>query len=183
MRVRWSAAVGLTVIGLLLTACSDDGGPATLPDVSPSTPATSPLATPTGDPTAQLEAEITAFYEDYVQTINESFASTDALARRSQMFVASCLHCQRGLALARRAHDEQLVLEGGELSTHAVSLDAVTDEIATFSVVSSAAAGGLIDGAGRVVQELAESTNLHVTYQARRQPAGRWILISSEVVS
>ncbi|HET6686052.1 MAG TPA: hypothetical protein VFH02_05940, partial [Jiangellaceae bacterium] len=103
MRARMGAASGLALAGLMLASCSGDETPGTLPDVTPtsarSQEATS--ATPTGDPTAALEAEITAFFEEYDRTVDESWTSTEALARRRDMFADSCAPCRRGFDLTQ----------------------------------------------------------------------------------
>ena len=83
MRARIGVSAVVLTAATTVAACSDNGGePSTLPDA---TPASSPVSTetaaptPTGDPTAQLEAEITEFYRLYVETINESWTSEEAL--------------------------------------------------------------------------------------------------------
>src|SRR5918995_239788 len=104
MRTPLRCGLGFALAGLVLGACSDADDPGALPDVTPSTTSVeSPSATPSGDPTAQLEAEITAFYEDYVKTSNESWTSLEALDRRRAMFADTCEACLLGYDLARRA--------------------------------------------------------------------------------
>jgi len=103
MRARMGAAAGLALAGLMLASCSGDDVPGTLPDVTPTTdgPQETTSATPTGDPTAALEAEITAFFEEYIQVSNASWTSTDALDRRRQMFADSCSACLFGYEIVQ----------------------------------------------------------------------------------
>ncbi|HZY29006.1 MAG TPA: hypothetical protein VFE49_12210 [Jiangellaceae bacterium] len=185
MRARMGAAAGLALAGLMLASCSGDDVPGTLPDVTPTTdgPQETTNATPTGDPTAALEAEITAFYEHYVQTINESWTSAEALARRREMFSDSCAECLAGYDFAQRAQVDRLRLEGDAASVARVRIDAVNGDVVTFSTFSNVPAARLIDQQGKVVVEFDEGRSTQTTYQAQRRGHGQWIIISGHTLS
>jgi hypothetical protein len=186
MGARMGAAAGLALAGLMLASCSGDDVPGTLPDVTPTTdgPQETTSTTPTGDPTAALEAEITAFFEEYIQTINESWSSTAALERRREMFSDACKHCLAGFELAERAHDEALVLEAPPATARRVRLDAVDADIATVLVVEDVPAGQLVDGQGIVIEEFGASLGAQVVYRAQRKPRDDgWVIIASDLLS
>jgi hypothetical protein len=134
MRVRLGGAIGL-VAAAMLTACSDSDQPSTLPDTTPTSAVVSPSesasSTPVADPTAQLEAEITEFYEHYVETINKSWTSEEALQRRRGMFADSCESCLRGYELAKRALNQRLTLEADLSTIHEIRLDNVDGDVVT----------------------------------------------------
>jgi hypothetical protein len=189
MRVRIGGALGLAAAVILavatLAACSNRDEPSTLPDTTPTgavvSPSESGSPTPSADPTAQLEAEITEFYELYVQTINESFSSGAALQLRRSLFAETCLDCQRGYELAKRAHAESLTLGGGTISIVEISVDDLKADQAVFTSTTNSTAGTLTDEAGNVVQTLVESRNLQIVYQVARIDTKEWIITSSEV--
>ena len=185
MRVRLRAAAGLIAAALALASCSDGETPDTLPDVAPTstTPAETTSPTPTADPTAALEAEITAFYERYVETINESWTSAEALARRREMFSDSCGECLAGYGFAQRAQNDRLRLEGAAASVAMVRIDAVNGDIVTFSTFSTVPAARLIDRQGNVVVKFDEGRSTQTIYQARRRGQGQWIIISGHTLS
>jgi hypothetical protein len=185
MRLRLGGAIGLIAAGLL-AACSGDEQPSTLPDAAP-TSSSSPVddavsPTPTADPTAQLEAEITEFYEKYVESINESFESRQALQERRSMFAETCADCQRGYDLAQQAQAESLTLEGGTMSVIEVRIDTWTSDSAVFSAVTSSDAGTLKDLAGKIVRSLPSSSNVQILFQATRK-SGQWVITSSRVAT
>ena len=184
MRARMAAAAGLALAGLMLASCSGDDVPGTLPDVTPTTdgPQETTSATPTGDPTAALEAEITAFFEEYIQVSNASWTSIDALDRRRQMFADSCNACLFGYEIAQRAHDEDLDFEGELGSVDRVRLDSIDGDVVRFSGFTSTPPAKLVDSAGAVVQEFPPTDSLQVTYQVQRLGTGEWIMINSEVL-
>ena len=95
MRARIGASAVVLTAAMTIAACSDNGGePSTLPDAtSTSSAVATDTPSPTGDPTAQLEAEISEFYQLYVETINESWTSEEALQRRREMFADTCATC------------------------------------------------------------------------------------------
>jgi hypothetical protein len=185
MRARMGAASGLALAGLMLTSCSGDVTPSTLPDVTPTSARSQEATTanPTGDPTAALEAEITAFYERYVQTINESWKSAEALSRRREMFSDSCAECLAGYGFAQRAQVDRLRLEGDAASVAGVRIDAVNGDVVTFSTFSNVPAARLIDQQGKVVVEFDEGRSTQTTYQAQRRGQGQWIIISGHTLS
>jgi hypothetical protein len=184
MRARIGAAAGLALAGLILTSCSGDEAPGTLPDVTPTSagPQETARATPTGDPTAALEAEIAAFFEEYIQVSNASWTSTDALDRRREMFADSCRACLFGYEIARRAHAEDLNFEGELGSVDRVRLDSVDGDVVRFSGFTSTPPARLVDSAGAVVQEFPPTDGLQVAYQVQRLGSGEWIMINSEVL-
>jgi hypothetical protein len=185
MRARMAAAAGLALAGLMLASCSGDDVPGTLPDVTPTTdgPQETTSATPTGDPTAALEAEITAFYERYVQTINESWTSAEALARRREMFSDSCIACLRGYELAQRAVIEGLILETEPGTIHDVRLDRVERDVVTFLVHEDIPAGRLVNADGNPIQEFGATLGAQVVFRAQHRAAEQWIIVSSDVLS
>jgi hypothetical protein len=185
MRARIGAAAGLALAGLMLTSCSGDEAPGTLPDVTPTSagPQETASATPTGDPTATLEAEITAFYEEYDSTIDESWTSTEALARRREMFADSCVPCRRGFDLTQDAHDEGLALDAEFGSIREVRLDAIDGDIATLLVVDDVPAARLINSEGEVVQEFPATFGVQIAYQVQRSGVHGWLIIASDVLS
>ena len=185
MRARIGAAAGLALAGLMLTSCSGDEAPGTLPDVTPTSAdlQETASATPTGDPTAALEAEITAFYERYVETINESWTSAEALKRRREMFSDSCAECLAGYGFAERAQADRLRLIGDAATVESVRIDAVNGDVVTFSTFSNVPAARLIDRQGEVVVEFDEGRGTQTTYQAQRRGQGQWIIISGHTLS
>jgi hypothetical protein len=186
MRARVRAAAVLVVAALVVASCSDGEVPDTLPEVASTSAATAETLspTPTGDPTAALEAEITAFFEEYIQTINESWSSNAALQRRREMFSDACEPCLAGYDLAARAHQEELFLDAEPATARRVRLDAVDADIATVLVVEDVPAGRLIDGQGVVIEEFGASLGAQVIYRVQRQPSGdRWMIIASDLLS
>jgi hypothetical protein len=184
-RIRVSAVVLAAVI--TVAACSDNGGgPSTLPDATSTSSAVATetaVPTPTGDPTAQLEAEITEFYRLYVETINESWTSEEALQRRREMFADTCASCLRGYELAERAQREGLLLEAESGTIHEIRLDALDSDIATFLVSEDIPAGQLEDADGNVVEVFGATIGAQVVFRAQRTAPGSWIIIASDVLS
>jgi len=186
MRAPIGAAVGLALAGLGLAGCTDGDEPGTLPDVTPTSasPTDTTTVTPTADPTAALEAEITTFFEDYIQTINESWSSRDALARRREMFSDACATCLAGFELAERAHDEELVLEAEPATARRVRLDALNGDVITVFVVEDVPAARLVDVGGTVIEEFGASLGAQVVYRAQRKPTDDgWVIIASDLLS
>jgi hypothetical protein len=185
MRARLRAAAGLIVAALALASCSGGETPDTLPDVAPTTtgPAETTSRTPTGDPTAALEAEITAFFEEYAQKINESWTSAEALGRRREMFADTCESCLAGYEFARRAQAENLRIEGGAASLVRARVDGVEGDVVTASAFTNSAAGQLVDSDGNVVQRFDAAENAQIAYQMRRAGPNEWIILASEVFS
>lgn len=184
MRAGLRAAAGLIAVALTLASCSDGETPDTLPDVAPTStgPAETTSPTPTGDPTAVLEAEITAFFEEYIQVSNASWTSRDALDRRRQMFADSCRACLFGYEIAQRAHTEDLTFEGELGSVDRIRLDSIDGDVVRFSGFTSTPAARLVDSAGTVIQEFPPTDDLQVAYQVKRVSSGGWIMINSEVL-
>jgi hypothetical protein len=185
MRTPLRCVLGFALAGLVLGACSDDDDQrGTLPDVTPSTTSVeSPSATPSGDPTAQLEAEITAFYEDYVDTINESWTSEKALERRRTMFADSCIMCLQGYELTTQAHAEGWTLESGLGMIRSVRLDAVDGDVATFLGVEDVASGRLVSSSGEVVEQFGETIGAQIVYRVQKRSSGDWIVIAGDLLS
>jgi hypothetical protein len=184
MRVRIGGAVGL--VAAILVACSGDDQPSTLPDATPTNAdsAASEVVNPasSGNPTAQLEAEITEFFEAYINTSNESWTSREALDRRRQMFVDSCTACLFGYELASRAHQEDLTFEGELGTVEDVRIDAVEGDVVRFSGFTTTPSARLVGPNGIVVEEFPPTVDLQVVYQAQRLASGEWVIIKSEVL-
>jgi hypothetical protein len=184
MRVRIGGAVGL--VAAILVACSGDDQPSTLPDATPTNAdsAASEVVNPasSGNPTAQLEAEINEFLNTYAQAINESWVSSDALARRRQMFADSCVSCLAGYKLAERAQGDGLQLERGKASLRDLRVDRVEGDLVTVSAFTDSEEGRLIDSADNVVQEFDASSNVQIVYQLRPSSSNNWIIVSGEVL-
>jgi hypothetical protein len=185
MRARVRAAAGLAVAALAVASCSDGKVPDTLPDVTPTSagPAETTSPAPTGDPTAALEAEITAFFEEYAQKINESWTSAESLGRRREMFADTCKSCLAGYEFARRAQAENLRIEGGTASLVHARVDRVEGDVVKASAFTNSAAGQLVDSNGNVVQRFDAAENAQIAYQLRRTGPNEWIILASEVFS
>jgi hypothetical protein len=187
MRVRIVEAFELVLVAMVVAACNGGDQPSTLPDATSATatvPTTESAAhTPTGDPTAQLEAEITEFYKLYVETINESWTSEEALQRRREMFADTCGECLAGYEFARRAHTNSLTLEGGDAHVTDVRIDAVNGNVVTFLTFSDVPAARLVNTQGDMVMQFDEGQDTQTAYQAQRTESGRWIIISGQTLS
>lgn len=190
MDTRRSVVV-VAIVGLFLAGCTDgDSGSesgSTLPDRTDSSSATAsptvPSASPTPtDPTAALEAEITVFFEEYIATVNESWTSEEALARRRQMFADSCQDCLAGYALAERAHSESLTLDAGPLVLHGVALSGGEGSNASFVASEQSPAGALRDQDGNPVQVFDQYDDLRVSVQVVKDEEGRWMIVRSAVL-
>ena len=140
-------------------------------------------STPPVDPTAALEAEITAFFEEYIATVNASWTSADALARSREMFSESCKSCLAVYDLAERAHSENVRYEGEMGQLDDVQLGSFADEVAVFTATTSSSAAALVNSEGVAVQEFAATQNIQVIYQAVREPDLGWTIIKDEVLS
>jgi hypothetical protein len=186
MRVRLGGAVGLATVAILV-ACSGSEQPSTLPDTT-RTPTTAPTSeavspTPTADPTAQLEAEITEFYKRYVETINESWTSEEALLRRREMFADSCAECLAGYELTRRAVEEGLRFEAEPATIRSARLDKVDGNVVTFLGVEDVPAGRLLNSDGDVVDQFGASIGAQVAYRVQHADDGKWVIIASDLLS
>lgn len=187
MRDRWAVLVLLAGCVLPVAACAPSDEPGTLPDrtdsVTTPAPTPAPTVTPTPtDPSAALEAEIETFFRSYIDTVNESWTSADALARRREMFADSCEVCLRGYQFTERALSDELVFEGefGSL----ISVDLVSepgDQVSVLATIVSPAAK-LVDGSGATIQEFDVYEALQTAYQVRRLEAGSWLIISGETL-
>jgi hypothetical protein len=118
-----------------------------------------------------------------VQTINESWTSAEALARRREMFSDGCAECLAGYDFAQRAQVDRLRLEGDAASVARVRIDAVNGDVVTFLTFSNVPAARLIDQQGKVVVEFDEGRRTQTTYQAQRRGQGQWIIISGHTLS
>jgi hypothetical protein len=185
MRVRLGGAVGLITV-VLLAACNGSDQPSTLPDTTPtgsSVPASEAVSpTPTADPTAKLEAEITEFFEAYIETSNASWTSKEALARRREMFVNSCAACLVGYEMALRAHEDGLTFDGELGRVEEVRIDDIEGDIVRFLGFTTTPAARLVGAGGNVVQEFPPTRDLQVVYQVQRLTADDWVIIQSEVL-
>ncbi|NEE03742.1 hypothetical protein [Phytoactinopolyspora halotolerans] len=191
---------------VVLAGCSDDEPDAQPTDASSATgeavaesestpspgPSDSPGATatdeatdgpsPAPDPTAEIEAEITQFFEEYIDVVNESWSSEDALERRREMFADSCQECLHGYELTKRKHDEGLVFDAGEVVVSSVQLTSIEGGSVVFMTVMDSPSGALRTTGGEVVQEFDEYVDVQSVYQAVRSEAGDWIIVSGEVL-
>ncbi|WP_129664722.1 hypothetical protein [Phytoactinopolyspora endophytica] len=137
-------------------------------------------STPDADPTAELEAEITEFFEEYIETVNQSWTSEDALARRREMFSDSCNACLAGYELADEALSNGWRLEGEPSTVGDVSVTSYDGDIVAFLAVSDAPAAELIDPGGSVVDSFDENLGKQIVYQVQRNEDGAWVIIKSE---
>jgi hypothetical protein len=187
MRARIGVSAAVLAATILVAACSgDEDEPSSLPDATTAGSAVTPTdtgSTPPADPTAHLEAEITQFIFEYDKVVDESWTSEDALTQRREMFADSCVPCLRGYELTRKALADGLTLEAEFGTIRSVRLDAVNGGVATFLVMDDVPAARLVDASSEVVQEFDATIGAQIVYQARKNPAGQWVLISSEVLS
>lgn len=157
-------------------------------DVSPE-PTGEVTVTPTQDPTsepgptAELEAEITAFFEEYIKISDESWSSESKLERRRKMFADSCDVCLAGYRLAEDAHANGLRFEGPPGTVRDVSVTAVDNEILSVLVTTDAPAARLIDDRGNVVESFEANPRSQVVYQVTRSEDGLWVIIQGDVLS
>ncbi len=185
MRARIGASAVVLTAAMTIAACSDNGGePSTLPDATSTSPAVATeTSTPTGDPTAQLEAEISEFYQLYVETINESWTSEEALQRRREMFADTCATCLAGYELTRHALEEGLTFEAEPASVRTARLDSLDGDVATFLGIEDVPAGRLLSSDGNVVDEFGATIGAQVVYHIRRGGGGDWVIIASDLLS
>jgi hypothetical protein len=139
--------------------------------------------TPTGDPTAQLEAEITEFYKLYVETINESWTSEEALQRRREMFADTCSVCLAGYELTQRARQDGLTFEAEPATIRSARLDNIDGDVVTFLGVEDVPAGRLFDSAGNLVDQFGATVGAQVAYRVQRTQDDRWRIIASDLLS
>ncbi|NED94731.1 hypothetical protein G1H11_05345 [Phytoactinopolyspora alkaliphila] len=181
-------ASALTVVGC---SSDDDAGPLETtppttpaqtesPDPTPSEPTQEP--TPDPDPTEELEAEITEFFEEYIDAINESWTSEEALQRRREMFADSCEECLIGYEFAKRKHHQELRFEGDDVEVLDVSLVSAGDGVVVITTVIDSPPGRLIDNDGALVQEFDEYEAVQSVYQLVKNETGVWIIIKGEVI-
>lgn len=169
---------------VLIGACSStDEEPSRLPDATstPGAESGSAGAIPEPGSTAAIEAEITAFFEDYIDTVNKSWTSKKALERRRTMFADTCSDCLAGYRFAKRAHDEDLILEA-ENGVVMVDLRviAVDGDTITFITIEDSPHGELKDIHGDVVQEFDEYRKSKVINRAKRH-RGSWLIMESRL--
>lgn len=184
MRDRWAVLVLLAGCVLPVAACAPSDEPGTLPDrtdsVTTPAPTPTPTVTPTPtDPSAALEAEIETFFRSYIDTVNESWTSADALARRREMFADSCEDCLAGYTFAQRAHDEKLTLDGGEVVVDRVDLTGSEGPQAIFLTTEDLPAGSLTDASGAVIQRFDEYLDVQTAYQVARA-GNSWVIVRSD---
>ncbi len=168
MRARIGVYAAVLAATILVAACSgDEDEPSSLPDATTAGSAVTPTdtgSTSPADPTAQLEAEITDFYKLYVETINESWTSEQALQRRREMFVdtlcylpAAGYELTKGALRAGPTHWRQSLARFVELDSIAFDGDVVTflgiDHVACWHVYSTPR--------GEVVQEFGATSEVH----------------------
>jgi hypothetical protein len=183
MRVRIGGVVWL-VAAAILVACSGDDQPSTLPDATPTNAdsAASEVANPSPS-SDQLEADIKDFYEFYVQTINESWTSKEALKRRREMFADTCTSCLRGYQIAEEAQKQGLTLDAEPGTIHEIRLDDLDGDMATFLVNEDIPAGRLKDADGNVVRNFGATIGAQVVFRAQRKTPSQWVIIASDILS
>jgi hypothetical protein len=178
---------------LAVAACSGDDDalpsettPAATPtdtatvEPTPTEPTDDP--TPDVDPTPDLEAEITEFFEEYIEAVNESWASEDALLQTRDMFADTCDSCAAVYALATEAHDRGWSYKGAPGSLDGIQLTSYQDGVAVFTAETSSSEATLVDARGEVVRGFVATNGLQVVYQAARNDANEWVLIRDEVL-
>jgi hypothetical protein len=187
MRARIAVSGAVLAATIMVAACGgDEDEPSSLTDTTSAGSAVTPTDTGSAspaDPTAQLEAEITEFYKLYVETINESWTSEQALQRRREMFAETCVECLTGYEFARQAHSDNLTLLGGIPHVTEVRVDAVNGDVVTFLTLSEVPAARLVDPQGTVVMQFEEGPNTQTVYQARQTESDSWIIISGQTLS
>ncbi len=186
-------------VGLVLAGCAGDDGsapaadaPSTItdaptPDTTPRddhtpdpTPTTEP--TPTPDPTAALEAEITEFFEEYIDVVNRSWTSREALDRRREMFSDSCQACLVGYEFAQRVHDESLSYDGEEADLIDVLLVEFDAGSAIFLTSADYPEGSLVSADGDVAVSFDPARGRQTLYQVNRKAEGGFVIVFSEAL-
>jgi hypothetical protein len=178
---------------LAVAACSGDDDalpsettPAATPTVTatveptPTEPTDDP--TPDVDPTPDLEAEITEFFEQYIEAVNESWTSEEALQRRREMFADSCEECLIGYQFAKRMHDEDLLFEGGEVEVRDVSMTSSEGNLIVFTTEMDSPSGRLTTRDGELVQQFDEYRGDQSVYQAGESEPGLWVIVKGDVL-
>jgi hypothetical protein len=187
MRVRIVGAFDLVLVAMVVAACNGGDQPSTLPDATSASPTALATAsaspTPIGDPTAQLEAEITEFYKLYVETINESWTSEEALQRRREMFADTCSVCLAGYELTQRALQQGLIFGAKPATIRSARLDNVDGDVVTFLGVEDVPAARLLNSEGDVVDQFGATIGAQVAYRVQRTREGTWVIIASDLLS
>ena len=185
MRARSVWLAGITVVGVLLGGCADEGAPASLP-----APDGSGLATTSSPPdssTAQvipeddLEGELQQFVTRYISASNRSWSSREALDERRGYFADSCESCLRGWQMARDALEAGYSLEGEPVSVVVLGIDDYEDDLVTLRTQIESPAAVVTGPGGTVVQEF-EYTSTTTIYRLSRQSSGRWLIVHDEVL-
>jgi hypothetical protein len=186
MRTRIGVSAAVLAATILVAACSgDDDEPSALPDATTAGSAVTPTdtgSTSPADPTAHLEAEITEFYKLYVETINESWTSEQALERRRKMFADTCATCVAGYELTKGALEEGLTLETEPARVRSARLDNFDGDVVTFLGIEDVPAGRLLNSRGEAVDEFGATLGAQVVYRAQRVGNG-WVIIASDLLS
>jgi len=186
MRARIAVSAAVLAATIMVAACSGDEDEASsLPDATSADSAVTPTdtgSTSPADPTAQLEAEITDFYKLYVETINESWTSEQALQRRREMFADTCATCVAGYELTKGALEEGLALEAEPARVRSARLDNFDGDVVTFLGIEDVPAGRLLNSRGEAVDEFGATLGAQVVYRAQRVGNG-WVIIASDLLS
>ncbi|NDL60159.1 hypothetical protein [Phytoactinopolyspora mesophila] len=183
--------VAAALAALLLSGCAggDDSAAAPTPTSTPQdtatpepTPTPETTAEPTVDPTEALEAEITEFFEEYIDLVNESWTSEEALVRSRDYFSETCMSCAAVYELAERVHKDALTYEGDLGTLDGVELLTVNGNVVIFVATTSSADARLLNEDGVSVQRFESTQELQVIYHAVDDAPNGWVLIKDEVL-
>ena len=185
MRARSVWLAGITVVGVLLGGCADEGAPASLPEVtstSTETVSSSSRIPSASHSPSDLDAEIRALYAEFAELSNSSYSSRDALEQRRDLYTNSCVSCIAGHEIAATVLDNGYTFDGDPVTVESVTVDSVEGDMVTFRVKVDSPAARIVDQQGAVIEEFQAFEGLTTLYAARRQSSGEWIIVSDRVL-